>query len=761
MANNQLLASDSFTSGSLAAGWSATSDSTAKVSVVLGSPNVTEPGGLSANYGQYWSGLTWPNDQISEVTSNLLTAESLTITALIVRQQVGVRTRYEADIYNGAAYIYRIVAGTVTQIGSTVTGLTFAAGDVWTFAAIGSAITLYQNGKRLFVVGDASITGGSPGFIQYTTTNVTHTQVSAWRGYSAVQQDGIWTKQGIVVAPIAGDMMDGIQCHSQIIYEGNAQILSGTVYKMWFDNFVNVYYAESLDGKSWTRRATPVVSGFSNSCVIKNGSTYFLYGQVTEGTSPVECYTSPDGITWTLQNSSCIALGSGTWDDSNIYPFFAITVQAGTFYGYYGGLNGTLSTTPFSLGLATSPDGITWTKHTGNPIITGKGNACGFISAGGVFYIWLQGNQPGLGNPTAPLFDPAESVRYQSTDLINWSNPTHSTHNSQMFESLNANTGYCTGGYLIDVGGKAYNYTTVGVGDAVKPVVGQTELLIGPAPIASIVKFPEDGAQQIATDPFTSGSGNLSANWTTPTGGTALQIVSGPYVEPTATSTVCQAVYTGASFGASQYSEITLHALTGTLAQSLVWPTVRSSTTALTNYEGLIASPSGTSDAAAAIYKRVAGIRTQIGPTATIDPVVGDVFRLSVVTGSDGFPVLSLFQNGFLILQVQDSSSTPITTGNPGIQAFSSVAIADAQIASWAGGNANVIPTYSIGWSPVDCRDFGTFPNTAVLQNSGAEFYTGQTSSNPALPPTDSNPTFPATDSRATIPQNSRTDPSL
>jgi hypothetical protein len=239
-------------------------------------------------------------------------------------------------------------------------------------------------------------------------------------------------------------------------------------------------------------------------------------------------------------------------------------------------------------------------------------------------------------------------------------------------------------------------YYTGSPSDNIQPSDYQVGLALAPvgSTIAGIVANPEDGLQQIATDAFTSGAGDLSANWTLPTGGTKLKIIAGPYVEPTATSTVCQAVYTGASFSANQYSEIVLQALTGTLAQSLVWPTVLSSTAALTNYEARIASPTGTSDAAAAIYKRVAGVATQIGPTGTIDPLVGDAFRLSVVTGSDGFPVLSLFQNEFLILQVQDQSATPLTTGNPGIQAESVLAIADAQIASWAGGNANVIPNY-------------------------------------------------------------------
>jgi len=51
MANNTLLASDNFASGSLAAGWSALpGDSVCHVAI--GSPNTTEPNALSTNAGQ-------------------------------------------------------------------------------------------------------------------------------------------------------------------------------------------------------------------------------------------------------------------------------------------------------------------------------------------------------------------------------------------------------------------------------------------------------------------------------------------------------------------------------------------------------------------------------------------------------------------------------------------------------------------------------------------------------------------------------------
>ena len=109
-----------------------------------------------------------------------------------------------------------------------------AASDVWALCAAGSCISVYQNYKRIFYYYDTTYTSGIPGFAQYDGTNITHSQISSWRGYSAVQQDGIWQKQGVTIAPLSGELPIGVQPSATVLYEGNAQILSGTVFKMWF-----------------------------------------------------------------------------------------------------------------------------------------------------------------------------------------------------------------------------------------------------------------------------------------------------------------------------------------------------------------------------------------------------------------------------------------------------------------------------------------------------------------------------------------------
>lgn len=93
------------------------------------------------------------------------------------------------------------------------------------------------------------------------------------------------------------------------------------------------------------------------------------------------------------------------------------------------------------------------------------------------------------------------------------------------------------------------------------------------------------------------------------------------------------------------------------------------------------------------IYKRANGTNILLGPTALATIQVGDVIRLSVSIGSDGFPSLTLYQNGWSVLQVEDYSNQ-VTSGNPGMSLNAGTAVTNAQVSLWNGGNANVIPAY-------------------------------------------------------------------
>ncbi len=708
-ANNTIVDSDNFASGSLAAGWG-TLFGDSKCQVIVGPPNYTEPNGTVAEAGQIWA--SWsPSEQVSEVNATV-TSEANTVLELFVRWQSGAYTGYRAQMSNGTALINRFTDGSATQLGSTVTGLTFAAHDVWSMQAAGSMLILYRNQIKILAVFDATYTTGSVGYAQYSAVSITHNKVYSWSGYNNAQQEGIWQKQGITIPAIAADLAStgvGTWQPSQILYEGNAQILSGTVYKVWFTGGPGtgpeIYYAESLDGINWTRYPTAVIANGSQPQIMEVGGTYYLYYQPSPiGTSDWAVSTGTDGIHWTQQSTTVLALGgAGTWDSGEIWSFYPTAIISGTWYGLYGGVKST-ETTAFQsqTGLATSSDGITWTKYAGNPVIAASSTvpfvqpSAAIVNVGGTYYGWFDVTNPsprytGAGNG----LDPTEAARFYSTDFIHWTGPVHSFGTTQMFEDLNGTDGQAYISAIINVNGQAYAYTNSSPADVTSTLGYQIGLAIAPAPINRIVALNEDAVTQVAADLFTSGTGNLSANWTTPTGLTKLQIVSGPYVECTSTSVICGMAYTATTFSNQQYSQVTIQTLdSGQFANPCVFMQTGANsyyTVAMAGATGGLGNLTGSF----VLQATIGGTNTTFvqGTTATIQ--VGDVIRLSVTQNANGFNVLSLYQNGYLLLQVVDTADL-LTSGYPGMRIYSPTAEADAQISAWAGGNAGTIPPYSL-----------------------------------------------------------------
>lgn len=195
----------------------------------------------------------------------------------------------------------------------------------------------------------------------------------------ATSPDGLqWIKYPkpiLTRSPVVGQWDNGSVIPGNIFWDGSEYVLyyegsnpgSGRAFG----------YATSPDTIHWTKYpANPVMTRstsadtqyFNYPFTLKVGGTYKMW--YTSG-NKISLATSPDGISWTRVNGGSAVLspsGSSTWDGGYVYSAAVVyDSEAGTYLMSYSGIDpdGVTANT----GLATSTDGVLWTKYSGNPIV--------------------------------------------------------------------------------------------------------------------------------------------------------------------------------------------------------------------------------------------------------------------------------------------------------------------------------------------------------------------------------------------------------
>ncbi len=229
-----------------------------------------------------------------------------------------------------------------------------------------------------------------------------------------------------------------------------------TEYKMYYTSWgltvMAIGLATSNDGFVWTRQPGNPVLGASTSgwdgyavgapTILKENGIYKMWYNGDNGSRGAIGYaTSEDGIVWDKHGAPVVTSTPGSWDQGAVSAPTVLHDDAG-YKMYYMGNDGVV----WHMGLATSVDGITWTKHPGNPLFSPRSGGWDSGEVGhpsvllldGYYHMWY-GNTYSVGHATSgdgiawtressPVLDPLapnESCRVVDPTLLSLDGNLH------------------------------------------------------------------------------------------------------------------------------------------------------------------------------------------------------------------------------------------------------------------------------------------------------------------------------------------------
>jgi predicted GH43/DUF377 family glycosyl hydrolase len=157
----------------------------------------------------------------------------------------------------------------------------------------------------------------------------------------------------------------------------------GKTYRMWLSwrPKASVALVESKDGIHWSEPPRIVLeprkeSGWEDDInrpsVLKRGDTYHLwYTGQAKGHSSIGYAISHDGLTWKRMSDKPALTFDQPWELNTavMCPSVIWDEQAKLFRMWYSGGE---QNEPNAIGYATSPDGLTWKKYQGNPVLSAE-----------------------------------------------------------------------------------------------------------------------------------------------------------------------------------------------------------------------------------------------------------------------------------------------------------------------------------------------------------------------------------------------------
>lgn len=282
--------------------------------------------------------------------------------------------------------------------------------------------TVYLNSKSAFFPNDIAFTDDSGNILKYwyeydsnnfwvkvTATLESNATIYLYYGNTSVLPNpvdvpgsAVWKRYGSnpVLVVGANTTWDDFWVGMHSIWK------EGSIYYGYYtgqggDSVYRTGLATSSDGVtwnkdvSWTNPIIPLGSAgdFDDACasgpvVWKEGTTwYMLYAgkKASTGIWSIGLATSADGISWTKDTAHNPVMSGdvGAWDATIVAPGTNIVKEGSTYYLYYTGW-ATTSQSTSQIGLATSTNLTSWSKSGNNPLIVPAGSGTE-IGAGEAF----------------------------------------------------------------------------------------------------------------------------------------------------------------------------------------------------------------------------------------------------------------------------------------------------------------------------------------------------------------------------------------
>lgn len=245
---------------------------------------------------------------------------------------------------------------------------------------------------KMFYAGNGGPEFNESAWSQWHTGMVTSTDTTSWVRRDDKYEPVLYAKKFYEGDLIDPDESAGV--FDSIFAVGACVTKEGSTYKAWYtgwggetehiggglENKINfrIGYATSTDAIDWTKYSGSAgagavlglgsvgaadAKGAGHPHVIKDGSTYRMWYEGFDGSTWRILYaTSSDGISWTKQGVALNPGGGGALDELGCRNPVVID-RNGTYELWYQGRS--TSDPNYHVMRATSPDGLTWTKVSG------------------------------------------------------------------------------------------------------------------------------------------------------------------------------------------------------------------------------------------------------------------------------------------------------------------------------------------------------------------------------------------------------------